>query len=42
MVRYPLEQGKTNNPNNIRCKTPIWDLKGKEYEVLKFDIAVNG
>lgn len=28
MVRYPIEKGTNGKPNNIRCKTPLWDLKG--------------
>ena len=32
MVRYPLEEGKTNNPNNVKCKSPIWDLGDKTFE----------
>jgi len=39
MERYPIEKG---TPNAIQCKTPKWNLKGKQQEVVKFDIAVNG
>jgi hypothetical protein len=39
MLRYPLEMGQ---PNAISCLTPIWNLKGKIYEVTKLDIALNG
>ena len=42
MTRYPLEPGRNDNPNHIRCKSPLWNLKGKEKEVVKLDIAVNG
>lgn len=42
MVKYPLEQGKSMNPNNVQCKTPVWDLGDKPYEVVKLDIALNG
>jgi hypothetical protein len=39
MERYPLEPG---TPNAIQCKSPRWDLKGKEFEQARLDIAVNG
>lgn len=39
MVRYPLEKGQDNA---ISCLTPIWNLKGKNYETAKLDIALNG
>jgi hypothetical protein len=39
MERYPLEPG---NPNSIQCKSPKWDLKGKDFDKVKLDIAVNG
>lgn len=39
MERYPLERG---NPNAVQCKSPKWDLKGKQHEQVKLDIAVNG
>jgi hypothetical protein len=39
MERYPLERGA---PNAVQCKSPKWDLKGKPFEQVKLDIAVNG
>jgi len=39
MERYPLEPG---TPNAIQCKSPRWDLKGKDFEQARLDIAVNG
>lgn len=39
LERYPLEKGA---PNAVQCKSPKWDLKGKPYETVKLDIAVNG
>lgn len=39
MVRYPLEPGQANS---VQCKSPKWDLKGKDYDKVKLDIAVNG
>lgn len=39
MERYPLEPG---TPNAVQCKSPKWDLKGKDYDRVILDIAVNG
>ena len=43
LVRYPLEPfSSLEKPNNIRCKSPKWDLKGKDKEPVKMDISING
>jgi hypothetical protein len=42
MVKYPLEAGKSSSPNNIQCKSPIWDLQDKPFEHVTLDVAVNG
>lgn len=42
MVKYPIEKGTRGKANSVHCKTPKWDLKGREQEKVKLDIAVNG
>lgn len=27
IIKYPIEKGTNGKPNNVRCKTPKWDLK---------------
>jgi len=39
---YPLERNSAHQPNAVTCKNPKWNLKGREYEAVRLDIALNG
>jgi len=41
-VRAASDKHDQADPNAVKCKTPVWDLKGKKTEATKLDVALNG